>query len=71
MQVTEIRFWAVNLNQRIIKSNYKQPLSMLYEQKRALKIKIRKKQQNEESKLNEKGVMKLGALKKPGLKLQS
>ena len=44
IQVTEIRFWSCNLNRKIIADNMRQPLSMLYEQKRAIKIKIRKKQ---------------------------
>lgn len=44
VQVTEVRMWSVNLSEKLIKENYKQPLAMLYDQKRAIKIKIRKRE---------------------------
>lgn len=64
-EATEIRFWCSNLNEKIIKENYKQPLAMLYEQKRAIKIRIRKKEQKDAKK--EGGLKKLGTmgLKRP------
>jgi len=45
--VTEIRFWMIALNERIVKENYKQPLALLFVQKNAIKVRIRKKQQEE------------------------
>ena len=43
VSVSEMRLWSVSLPQIILKENFKVPLAMLYEQKRAIKIKIKKK----------------------------
>jgi hypothetical protein len=49
VNITEVRFWSANLPQSIIKENLRQPLAMLYEQKRAIKIKIRKRNAGNET----------------------
>jgi hypothetical protein len=60
--VTEVRIWAANLPASVIKDGYRQPLTMLYEQKRAIKIKI-KRRGDEESKKGAAPLRKPGGLK--------
>ena len=43
IEVTELRFWKVCLNNQIISENYKMPLALLNEQKRKIKVDINKK----------------------------
>lgn len=38
LDITELRFWQIALNQLIIRENNKMPLSMLSEQKRKIKV---------------------------------
>ena len=42
ISVTELRLWQVALSERQLKAMWKQPLSILFEQKRNLNIKINK-----------------------------
>jgi len=42
-EVTELRLWKIALNRGIINENYKVPLGFLYEQKRRIKVEIKKK----------------------------
>ena len=58
-EITELRLWSISLNQMIVQENYKCPLAMLHEQKRKIKIDIKKQKKG--------GAGGLGGIGKPGL----